>query len=276
MNKLIALLLAAVMVIGTMIPGMAEPSPGKLDTQAVSIEISEDIQAQLDAEDKAIAVKKANPASYKNSTVASLVSKVNGVSNAAATTVDAEGNKSETAISTETTKNADGSETTVTTITTTESDGTVTTTQETTEDSDGVTAVKDVAASLAELPANSGLKLEETEAGTTELTFKNADGAEETIVLDEYDFVSDFNEVSVSDDAGVVYDEAGLISEITITLRDDALTDLGSESDLSNYMVMLINPVIGELRFLPLEKDGNGNVIVKLPFAGVFAIIQKV
>ena len=276
MRKLIALLLVTVMVIGMMIPGMAEPSPGKLDTQAVSIEIPEEVQEQLDAHEQTIAVKKANPASYKNSTVASLVSKVNGVSNAAATTVDAEGNKSETAISTETTKNADGSETTVTTITTTESDGTVTTTQETTEDSDGVTTVKDVATSLADMPANSGLKLAETEAGTTELTFKNADGEDETIVLDDYDFVSDFNDVSVSDDAGVVYDEAGLISEITITLRDDALTDLGSDSDLSNYLVMLINPVTGELRFLPLEKDGNGNVIVKLPFAGVFAIIQKV
>ncbi len=276
MRKLIALLLVAVMVIGMMIPGMAEPSPGKLDTQAVSIEIPEEVQDQLDAQEQTIAVKKANPAAYKNSTVAALVSKVNGVSAATATTVDAEGNKTETAVSTETTQNADGTETTVITTTKTESDGTVTTTQETTEDSDGVTTVKDVATSLADMPANSGLKLAETEAGATELTFKNADGEDETIVLDEYDFVSDFNDVSVSDDAGVVYDETGLISEITITLRDDALTDLGSESDLSNYMVMLINPVTGELRFLPLEKDGNGNVIVKLPFAGVFAIIQKV
>ncbi len=275
MKKLIALLMTAVMAFGMMVPGMAEPSPGKLDTEAVSYEIPQDVQDQLDAQEQTIAVKKANPAAYQNSKVAALVSKVNNVSAATATTVDAKGNKTETAVSAETTTNADGSETTVITTTKTESDGTVTTTTETTEDNDSVTTVADIANALADVPANSGLNLNVTEAGT-EVTVKNADGEDETIVLDDYDFVSDFNDVSVSDDAGVVYDEAGQAVEITITLHDDALTDLDGNSDLSDYLVMLINPVTGEIRFLPLEKDESGNVVVKLPFLGVFAIIQKV
>ena len=257
MKKLIALLMAAVMAIGMMVPGMAEPSPGKLDTQAVSYEIPQDVQEKLDAQGQSVGVQKANPAAYKNPTVAALVSKVNNVSAATATTVDAAGSKTETAVTTETTTNADGTKTTVTTTIKTESDGTVTaTTTETTEDNNAATTVKDVVEALAELPANGDLELPDD--------------------LDNYDFVSDFNDLSVSDNAGVVYDDAGQAIEITVTLQDDALTDLDGDSDLNNYLVMLINPATGEICFLPLEKDENGNVVVKFPFLGVFAIIQKV
>ncbi len=71
MKKLISVLVAALFLIGLMVPAMAEVSPGALDTEAVSVEVDEGVQLP---EGSTVTAAEADTESYPNEDVAEAVS----------------------------------------------------------------------------------------------------------------------------------------------------------------------------------------------------------
>ena len=97
--------------------------------------------------------------------------------------------------------------------------------------------------------------------------------------LSEYDFVTKFMEIVYTDGDEELYtDENGNPLSPTYTIQVDALK---GEEDLSNYLIMVIQPDTSEVYFIELDKEENefdpetGKLTVKFPTLGVFCLIQK-
>lgn len=61
----------------------------------------------------------------------------------------------------------------------------------------------------------------------------------------------------------------------TVTLQCAAMQGVTADT-ISQYMVMQINPVNGDIYFIPIKIDDNGAFVVTLAIVGPFAIIQKI
>ena len=105
----------------------------------------------------------------------------------------------------------------------------------------------------------------------------NASLSEEQLAeLAEYDFVTDFNAIVLKDGRNYYFNINGSAINAKAQIKIDALQ---GETDLSNYLIMLINPDNGEIAFLELDANAfnaaTGEITVEYPFLGVFALIQK-
>lgn len=249
MNKVIAILCAALLLAAVMAPALAEKSPGELDTEAISIEV--DAGVELKPQQK-VAVKSANPASYESIVVAGLVSSVNNITYDTAVKVAADDAKTEVVMTSSTAANADGTKT-------------ISTKMEITNAETGETAEKTEETKAADPSA----------ANVTVKDVVDVLRAENVEDVDKMDFVSKFSDVAVVDGDDAVYEEDGQSVGATITIRDDALTGLDRE-DLDNYRILLINTVTGEVRFLKMEMDEAGNITAYFPFMGTFCVVQVV
>lgn len=91
-----------------------------------------------------------------------------------------------------------------------------------------------------------------------------------------YDFVTTFTDLVLSKDGKYSFDDDGKVVSAKVTLKIDALV---GETDLSNYLIMLINSETGELHFIELDPESfnseTGEITVDFPCLGTFSLIQK-
>lgn len=110
------------------------------------------------------------------------------------------------------------------------------------------------------------------------LTLESEDGTTKTVDLEKYDFVANFADLGISDGTEVSFDDNGEVVSVTATVAFDALQG-ADPADLENYLIMLINPTTGEMKFIELDADSfdpeTGSLTVSFPFLGAFTLIQK-
>ena len=110
------------------------------------------------------------------------------------------------------------------------------------------------------------------------LTLESEDGTTKTVDLEEYDFVANFADLGISNGTEVSFDDNGEVVSVTATIAFDALQG-ADPADLENYLIMLINPTTGEMKFIELDADSfdpeTGSLTVSFPFLGTFTLIQK-
>ena len=92
------------------------------------------------------------------------------------------------------------------------------------------------------------------------------------IDLGAYDFVTGFADAVLTNGSEVKF----INSAVKITMTIDALK---GETDLSNYLIMLINSETGEVEFIELDpstfNSETGEITVDFPYLGTFSLIQK-
>ena len=105
-----------------------------------------------------------------------------------------------------------------------------------------------------------------------------AEPEEKTIDLKEYDFVTRFFDVVLTDGTEVLFSEEGNIENVRAGVIIEALKGEDPEN-LENYLIMLINPDNGEVHFIELDAESfdpeTGKIVVDFPCLGAFALIQK-
>lgn len=110
------------------------------------------------------------------------------------------------------------------------------------------------------------------------ITIKAEDGEEKTIDLKEYDFVTKFADIVLTDGTEVLFSEEGNIQNVRAGLVIDALKG-EDPANLANYLILLINPDNGEVHFIELDPETfdpeTGKIVVDFPCLGTFALIQK-
>ena len=110
------------------------------------------------------------------------------------------------------------------------------------------------------------------------ITIKKEDGEEKSVALKEYDFVTQFADIVLTDGSEVLFSEEGSIQNVRTGLIIDALKDETPEN-LENYLIMLINPDNGEVHFIELDPEmfdpETGRIVIDFPCLGTFALIQK-
>lgn len=98
---------------------------------------------------------------------------------------------------------------------------------------------------------------------------------EKTIDPAEYDFVTGFVDIVLTDGTTVLFSNDGEVIAVKATLAIDALK---GETDLEDYMILLVNPENGEVCFIELDSDSfdaeTGEITVDFPCLGAFALIQ--
>jgi len=109
------------------------------------------------------------------------------------------------------------------------------------------------------------------------LTVLAQDGGEDTVLdLKEFDFVTNFKDLVLTDGSKVAFDDNGRVVSAKMTMIIDALK---GETDLSNYRIMLINPDTGASYFIELDpasfNSETGEITVDFPCLGAFSLIQK-
>jgi hypothetical protein len=127
--------------------------------------------------------------------------------------------------------------------------------------------------------AVAGVNGEETVSTVEEVvTALNAELPEGVEAMD-YDFITAFADVVLVEGSEVTFDDNGNVVQASVKLAVDVLKDVAPE-DLDDYMIMLINPATGEVRFIKLDPESfnqeTGEITVDFPFLGTFALIQKV
>ena len=102
----------------------------------------------------------------------------------------------------------------------------------------------------------------------------NNDGNELKIDLGSADFASCFSNIFMFHDGEAAYDLEGQPVVVELQLVYEQLKNRGA----GEFVLFLIQPVTGEFTFIPLNAgDFNpetGEILVKLPFLGVFALVE--
>lgn len=118
------------------------------------------------------------------------------------------------------------------------------------------------------LTVEEAVKTLDPTAGTTAVTESG-----NTVDLSEYDFATGFSDLALKEGSDVSFTDVGTVKA---TLAIDALV---GETDLSNYLIMLIDPATGEVVFIELDPENfdseTGVITAEFPFLGTFALIQK-
>jgi len=133
------------------------------------------------------------------------------------------------------------------------------------------TTVAELVVALAELPANDKLTVKE---GVLEIKDEEGNVVSELNVA-EADFASVFSEVYLSDGATVTYDDDGKAISVELSLTYEQLRGRSAEE----FQILLINPETGEMTLIDLDPSSfnaeTGEITIKFPFLGVFALIEK-
>ena len=92
----------------------------------------------------------------------------------------------------------------------------------------------------------------------------------------DYDFVTNFQELVLTDGTNVYFDNAGANVSGKAVMTVDALK---GASDISAYKMMILNPTTGEMHILDLDPSSfnaeTGEITVDFPCLGAFSLIQK-
>ena len=96
------------------------------------------------------------------------------------------------------------------------------------------------------------------------------------IDLKPYDFVTRFADIVLEKENAKEYYFDGNPVPVKVTLRIDALK---GETDLSNYLILLIDPETGAAYFIELDpaefNAETGEITIEIPCLGAIALIQK-
>lgn len=92
----------------------------------------------------------------------------------------------------------------------------------------------------------------------------------------EYEPITKFADLVITDGMTVEYDINGEVKEVTATVTVEALKDV---TDVENYVIMLIDPKTGEVYFIEITEEDldpeTGELTVTFPCLGAFTLMQK-
>ncbi len=136
---------------------------------------------------------------------------------------------------------------------------------------DTTVTVKDVVLGLADLNDNI------TDEGVA--TIESKDGTAKTVDLAGYDFAGKFFDIMMKKGGVLMPFNGAAVTNADVKVVFDVLK--GAEAaDLENYLILLVNPITGQVEFIELDADtfdsANGSLKVKFPFMGTFTLIQKI
>lgn len=137
---------------------------------------------------------------------------------------------------------------------------------------------KDVAEAVTKLnDASSTISVKEIlEILKVDLTkeMKTTSGA----VIDptEYEPITKFSDLALSDGAELKYDVDGNVLEVKATIKVEALKDI---KDIKNVVLMQIDPTSGEVYLIEIDEDDydaeTGEITVTFPCLGPFTVLEK-
>lgn len=96
---------------------------------------------------------------------------------------------------------------------------------------------------------------------------------------EDYDFITAFSDVILSDGETLSFTDEGNVVAADVKMDVDVLKDVDA-NDLGDYAVVLIDPANGAVDLLTLDAETfapeTGEITVSFPHLGTFALIQKV
>ena len=92
----------------------------------------------------------------------------------------------------------------------------------------------------------------------------------------EYDFITKFADLVLTDGTTVEYDFNGEVKAVTTTVRIEALKEV---EDIRNIVLMHIDPKTGEVYFIEIREEDfdpeTGEITVTFPCLGPFTVLEK-
>lgn len=92
----------------------------------------------------------------------------------------------------------------------------------------------------------------------------------------EYELISKFADLVLTDSVEVVYDFDGEVKAVKATIEVEALKDV---KDIKNNLLMQLDPKSGEAHFIEIKEEDykaeTGEITVTFPCLGPFAVLEK-
>ena len=92
----------------------------------------------------------------------------------------------------------------------------------------------------------------------------------------EYEPITKFSDLALSDGAELKYDVDGNVLEVKATIKVEALKDI---KDIKNVVLMQIDPTSGEVYLIEIDEDDydaeTGEITVTFPCLGPFTVLEK-
>ena len=92
----------------------------------------------------------------------------------------------------------------------------------------------------------------------------------------EYEPITKFSDLALSDGVELKYDVDGNVLEVKATIKVEALKDI---KDIKNVVLMQIDPTSGEVYLIEIDEDDydaeTGEITVTFPCLGPFTVLEK-
>lgn len=131
---------------------------------------------------------------------------------------------------------------------------------------------------VADVAGNLVLDAEENDVTKVKLAGQEEAEEPKTVDLNEYDFVTGFSDLVLTNGTDVILSGADEAISIEAKMELEALKGVKPE-DLGDYLLMFVNTESGEVSLVELDPakfdSEKGQIDVTCPFFGAFALLQK-